>query len=112
MMKLIIRYLVVVLAVLIAAHVVPGISVANLNTALFAGLVLSALNLVVRPILFILTLPATILTLGFFILIINTMLFWGASFLVSGFEVSGFVPAFLGALAVSVVSLIAGRIFK
>lgn len=109
-MSLFIRYLVIVLSILIAARFVSGITVVDLESALVAGLVLGALNLILRPILIIFTLPATILTLGFFILIINTMLFWGAALIVPGVHVEGFTAAFLGALIVSCVSLVIHRL--
>ena len=83
-------------------NLVPGISVPNLATALVVSLVLGVLNLFIRPVLLLLTLPVTLVTLGLFTLVINALLFWLAAFFVKGFEVSGFVAAFLGALIVSV----------
>lgn len=111
-MSLLIRYLVIVLSILLAEHVVPGIAIEDFPSALLAGLVLGVFNLVVRPILLVLTLPVTLITLGLFIFIINTVLFWGAALIVPGFSVPGFLPAFLGALIVSAVSLVSGKLLK
>ncbi|HVS79434.1 MAG TPA: phage holin family protein [Candidatus Paceibacterota bacterium] len=108
-MKLIVKWLFTALAVLVAARFVPGIGVASLGTALLVALILGLVNAIIRPIIVLFTLPVTILTLGLFILIINGVLFWLVASLVSGFEVAGFVPAFWGALIVSVVSFIGNR---
>lgn len=103
-MKLLFRWLVTSLAVLVAANLVPGVHVANLGAALTAAFVLGLLNLLVRPVLVLLTLPFTILTLGFFLLLINAGLFYFASSLVRGFEVESFGSAFFAALIISFVS--------
>lgn len=94
------------LALLVAAHVVPGISLAGLGSALAAGLVLGIINAVVRPILVVITFPITLLTLGIFLLVLNAFCLKLVSFFVSGFQVAGWWPAFWGALLVSVVSWI------
>jgi putative membrane protein len=103
---LVIRVLVNTAAIMLAAHLVPGLHVASLTTALIAGLVLGVINAIVRPILVLLTLPLTLLTLGFFLLVLNAFCLWLTSVFVPGFSVVGFWPAFLGALIVSVVSWI------
>ena len=105
-MGFLIRVLVNALAILFTAAVVPGIEVRGLLSALGAGLVLGLLNAVVRPILVILTLPLTLVTLGLFLFVLNGLCFWFASLLVKGFEVHGFWAAVFGALLVSVVSWI------
>jgi len=97
-MKLIFRWLLSAGALLMLALYMPGIHVASIYNALVIALVLGLLNAILRPILIILTLPINILSLGLFTLIINTTLFWFNSTLVKGFEVSGFWPAFWGAL--------------
>jgi len=94
------------LALLMAAHVVPGIGLAGLGSALAAGVVLGIINAVVRPILVVLTFPITLLTLGLFLLVLNAFCLKLVSFFVSGFQVAGWWPAFWGALLVSVVSWI------
>lgn len=98
------RVLVNALAIYFAAAVVPGVDITGPLAALGAGLVFGLINAVVRPILLILTLPLTLLTLGLFIFILNGFCFWLTSVLVKGFEVHGFWAAVFGALLVSVVS--------
>ena len=94
------------LALLLAAHVVPGIRLDGLASALVAGLLLGLVNAIVRPILVVLTFPITLLTLGLFLLVLNAFCLWLVSVFVSGFQVAGFWPAFWGALLVSIVSWI------
>jgi putative membrane protein len=100
------RIVVYTLALLVAAHVVPGIRLDGLASALIAGLLLGLINAIVRPILVVLTFPITLLTLGFFLLVLNAFCLWLVSVFVSGFRVAGFWPAFWGALIVSLVSWI------
>jgi len=104
MTKIIIRFLAVVLGLFIAAHVVAGVSVSGLYAASIVAVFLGVMNLVVRPILVVLTLPITILTLGFFIFILNAGIFFFVGSVVKGFNVDGFVPALLGSIIVSVIS--------
>lgn len=94
------------LALLVAAHVVPGITLDGLTSALVAGLVLGLINAVVRPVLVVLTFPITLLTLGLFLLVLNAFCLWLVSVFAPGFHVVGFWAAFWGALLVSVVSWI------
>jgi putative membrane protein len=98
------RVLVNALAIYLAAAIVPGIEIGGVGAALLAGLVFGLINAVVRPVLLILTLPLTLLTLGLFIFVLNALCFWLTAALVRGFDVHGFWPAFWGALLVSVVS--------
>src|SRR5207302_5066058 len=90
----------------LAAQVVPGITLRGkpLWPALLAGLVLALINAVVRPVLKILTLPVTLLTLGLFLFVLNAFCLWLTSLLVKGFEVHGFWAAMFGSLLVSIVS--------
>jgi putative membrane protein len=99
-----VRALVNALAILLAVTVVPGIEARGLVTILGAGLVLGLINAVVRPVLLVLTLPLTLVTLGLFLLVLNALCLWLTSALVKGFTVHGFWAAFFGALIVSVVS--------
>lgn len=108
-MRLITRFLIILFALLLVSQVVPGVTINGLWAAVIAALVLGLLNAIVRPILLLLTLPVTLLTLGLFIFILNAFIFWFASTLISGFTVSGFLPALLGSLVVSLVSIIANR---
>jgi putative membrane protein len=91
-------------AIYLAAAIVPGIEVDSALTALGAGLVLGLINAVVRPVLVVLTLPVTVLTLGLFLFVLNGLCLWLTALVVKGFVVQGFWPAVLGALLVSVVS--------
>lgn len=94
------------LAIVFAAAIVPGIEIRGFLPALGAGLVLGLVNAVVRPILLLLTLPLTLLTLGLFLFVLNGLCLWLTSTLVKGFEAHGFWAAIFGALIVSVVSWI------
>jgi putative membrane protein len=105
-MGFLLRVVVNALAIMLAASIVPGISVDGLVPALVGGLLLGLVNAVVRPVLIILTLPITLITLGLFLLVLNGFCFWLVASIVKGFSVSGFSSAFLGALIVSVVSWI------
>ncbi len=102
-MKLLFHWVVATVAIGIAAYIVPGVDV-DLTGALIAAVVLGALNLFIRPILIILTLPITILTLGLFSLVINAILVLLASLIVPGFSVAGFWIALLFALVLAVVN--------
>jgi putative membrane protein len=109
-MRFLIHWLVVAAALWIATNIVPGVRVASTGTLLLAALVLGLVNALVRPILFILTLPITVLTLGLFYIVVNGLAFAIAAALVPGFTVTSFTSAILGALVVSVVSWILGSI--
>lgn len=109
-MHLLIKWLIGALAVLGAAYFIPGIAVASFYTALIVAALWGIVNVIVKPILLILTLPLTILTLGLFTFVINALLFWFLGTVVKGFIVDGFIAAFLGALFVSVVSFIGNKI--
>lgn len=109
-MKIIIRILITTVALLVAAYIIPGISVATFYSALIVAIILGIINLIFRPILILLTLPINILTLGLFTLVINGLLFWLVASFVRGFAVSGFWAAFLGALVVSVFSFLGNHL--
>jgi len=100
------------LAVLLVARVIPGIEVASLHTALLTAMILGILNIVVRPFLFILTLPITIFTLGLFYFVINAgLLMFVASFL-DGFDVESFWVALLGSLLISIINTVGSRFLR
>ncbi len=103
-MGFLVRVLANALAIFFAAAVVPGIEIRGVLSAMGAGLVLGLVNAVVRPVLLVLTLPLTLLTLGLFLFVLNGLCLWLVSLVVKGFEVHGFWPAVFGALIVSVVS--------
>ena len=100
------------MAIYVAAWLVPGIHLAGPVPTLIAGLILGLVNALVRPLLILLTLPFTIVTLGLFLFIVNTICFALTAWVVPGFEITGFVPAFLGALIVTVVSWILSGLAK
>lgn len=111
-MKIIARLLTAAFALLLVARFVPGIEVENLYIAIIAALILGILNILVRPVLVLLTLPITILTLGLFIFVINALLFLFVASFVDGFNVEGFIPALLGSVIVSVISAIGHKLIK
>lgn len=109
-MKILIKWIILALSILGVQYIVPGISVSSFYTALIAAFFLGLVNLIIRPIILVLTLPINILTLGLFTLVVNGMLFWFLSTFIKGFQVSGFVAAVLGALVVAVSSHVADRL--
>jgi putative membrane protein len=112
-MRLLVVWLLNTLALLVVAYLMSSVAIQSIGTALIAALVLGLANAVVRPILVLLTLPVTILTLGLFIFVINGAVFLGVSRLVSGFEVAGLWPAILAAILYSIVSwLLSALILK
>ena len=106
MLKLIIRWLLLAAALLLVAQLDSGVRVLGFGTALWAALVLGLLNTLVRPLLVVLTLPVTVLTLGLFLFVINALMFRWAADLLSGFEVSGFGAALLGSLLYSACGMV------
>jgi putative membrane protein len=112
-MGFIIKVLVTGLAVWVAAYVLPGVQLENdAKTIIIVALVLALLNAIVKPILVILTIPVTIVTLGLFLLVINALMVVWTSKLVDGFKVDGWITALLFSLIVSVVSSILHSIAK
>jgi len=111
-MKFILRLLLSALAVVLLANILPGVHVATYGIAILVALVLSLLNLLVKPLLVILTLPVTILTLGLFLLVINALIIVLASSLVSGFNVDGFWWALLFSLLLSILQSILFTVLK
>ena len=105
-MSFIIRWFINALALMLVAYLYSGVQVAGIVEALIAALVLGLVNAVIRPILVILTLPVTLLTLGLFIFVINAFLFWFVAEVVKGFTVTGFMAALIGSLMFSVITLI------
>jgi len=111
-MYILVRWLIYAGALLLVTRLVPGVSVESFYTALIVALVLGLLNALIRPILIFLTLPITLLTLGLFTLVINALLFWFAASILDGFEVTGFGPAFWGALIMWAVSWLTNALLK
>jgi len=102
----VIRVLITGIAVFLAVMIVPGLEVDSLPAGIAAVLVLTFLNLLVRPILFVLTLPLIVLSLGLFLIVVNALLLELTAYLVSGFSVTGFWPAGGGAVVISLVTMI------
>ncbi len=103
-MRLLLVWLVNTASLIAVAYLMPSISVASFTTALVAALILGLVNTIIRPILVVLTLPATILTLGLFIFVINGLLFWMVGTWIEGFSVDGFWAGVLGAIVYSIIS--------
>ncbi len=108
-MTIIAKWFISALSLLVAAYLIPGISVSSFYIALIVALFLGIVNAVIRPILVILTLPINIISLGLFIFVINGFLFWFLSTFIEGFYVEGLGVAILGALLVSVFSYLGNR---
>ncbi len=103
-MRFLARVLLNALAIGVAAWLVPGVQLSGPGPAVIAGILLGLVNALVRPILILLTLPFTLLTLGLFLFIVNAICFGLTAALVPGFDLTGFFAAFFGALVVTVVS--------
>ena len=103
-MRILLVWLINTLALIAVAYLMPSITITSFGSALIAALVLGLVNAVVRPLLIVLTLPVTIVTLGLFIFILNGLLFWLVGSFVEGFVVRGFWSGFFGAILFSIVS--------
>ena len=106
MVKLLVKWSLSAVALMFLAYVLPGIVVKSFGSALLAAAVIALLNSIVRPILIVLTLPVTVVTLGLFLLVINALMFWLAGSMLSGFEVSSFWWALAGAIVYSLLSMV------
>jgi len=105
-MKLLIRWLLLAAALLLVAHLYSGVVVATFGAALIAAFVIGLLNTLVRPLLILLTLPVTLLTLGLFLFVINALMFWWAASVFDGFKVAGFGAALVGSLIYSLCCMV------
>jgi putative membrane protein len=103
-MRFLLRLLLNGVAVFLAAQLIPGIGVASPGAALAAGVALGLINAIIRPVLILLTLPVTLLTLGLFIFVVNAICLALAAWFVPGFTISGFGAALVGALVISIIS--------
>jgi putative membrane protein len=106
MVKLIVRWLLLAAALLLVAYLYPGVTVSSFGAAMIAALVLGLLNTIVRPLLVLLTLPVTLITLGLFLFVINALMFWAAAGVLSGFNVTGFAAALIGSLIYSLCGMV------
>ena len=105
-MKLLFKWLLSAAALLLVAYLYSGVEVRSFGAALIAAFVIGLFNTVLRPVLVLLTLPVTIVTLGLFLFVINALMFWAASGVLSGFHVNGFGAALLGSLLYSLIGLV------
>ena len=106
MLKLIVKWLLSASALLFVAYVYSGVQVGSFASAMIAALVIGLLNAVVRPVLVVLTLPVTVLTLGLFLFVINALVFWAAAAVLDGFLVRDFVAALVGSLIYSALGVV------
>jgi putative membrane protein len=105
-MKIIVRWLLLAAALLLVAHLYSGVTVASFGAAMIAALVIGLMNTLVRPLLVLLTLPVTLLTLGLFLFVINALMFWAAAGVLSGFNVAGFGAALIGSVIYSLCGMV------
>lgn len=105
-MKILIKWLLSAASLLFVAYVYSGVEVQSFTSALIAAFVIGLFNVVLRPVLVLLTLPVTIVTLGLFLFVINALMFWAAASVLSGFQVTGFVAALVGSLIYTVLGVL------
>jgi putative membrane protein len=105
-MKVLVKWLLSAVALLAVANLYGGVMVSSFGAAMIAALVMGLLNAVVRPILIILTLPLTLVTLGLFLFVINAAMFWSAAAVLDGFQVQGFGAALIGSLIYTGLGLV------
>lgn len=110
MLGMLIRWVLYAFSLLFVAWIVPGITLAGFMPALWATLVIGIVNIFIKPVLIILTLPINLLTLGLFTFVINALLFWLVSKMVPGFMVTGFMAALLGSILFSLISVFINQI--
>jgi len=106
MLTLLARWILNAAALLLVAYLYPGVAVQSFFAAAMAALVLGLVNAVIRPLLVLLTLPVTLLTLGLFLFVINALMFWLVAEIVPGFRVTGFVAALVGSILYSLITLV------
>lgn len=105
-MKTIVRWLLLAAALLLVAYLYPGVTVTSFVSAMIAAFVIGVFNTLLRPLLVLLTLPVTLLTLGLFLFVINALMFWAAAQVLDGFAVAGFTAALIGSLIYSLIGMV------
>ena len=105
-MKIVVRWLLLAAALLLVANVYSGVSVPDFGSALIAALVLGLFNTLLRPVLVLLTLPVTLLSLGLFLFVINAAMFYAAAAVLNGFHVQGFGAALVGSVLYSLCGMV------
>ena len=103
-MRLLLIWLINTAAIFALPHLLDSVQIDSLTSALLAALILGLVNTLIRPILFVLTLPVTFLTLGLFVFVINGLMFWAVADMVQGFQVASFGSAIVAAFVYSVIS--------
>ncbi|UCU99092.1 phage holin family protein [Acidovorax radicis] len=105
-MKILLKWLLSAASLLFVAYIYSGVEVKSFTSALIAAFVIGLFNVVLRPVLVVLTLPVTIVTVGLFLFVINALMFWAAASVLDGFHVTGFGAALLGSLIYSALGLL------
>ncbi len=105
-MKIIVRWLLLAAALLLVAYLYPGVAIKSFGSAMIAAFVLGLLNTLLRPVLVLLTLPVTVVTLGLFLFVINALMFYFAASMLDGFQVAGFGAALIGSLLYSLCGMV------
>lgn len=111
-MQIILSLILNALALIVTAYIVPGFQVAGFTTALLAAIVLGVVNTFIKPILQLITAPLTIVTFGLFAFVVNAVVLFLVSAVVPGFTVVGWIPAILGAIVLSIVSMVLNSLLK
>ncbi|MBW7957478.1 MAG: phage holin family protein [Deltaproteobacteria bacterium] len=109
MLNIILRLIILTAGIFLASYLVPGVNVEGYGPAIKAAVLLGVMNLIIKPVLIVLTLPINILTLGLFTLVLNGLILWAVGWLISGFAIAGFLPALVGALVISLLSIVLNR---
>jgi putative membrane protein len=105
-MKLIVRWMLLAAALLLVAYLYPGVAVKSFGSAMIAAFVIGVFNTLLRPLLVLLTLPVTLITLGLFLFVINALMFYFAAQVLDGFSVAGFAAALIGSLIYSLCGMV------
>ena len=111
-MHFLLRLLITAIVFYCLPYFVPGIHVSNFVAAVVAALIFGIVNAIIRPIVLVLTLPLTVVTLGLFVIIVNALMFWLATWISPGFKVDGFVPALEGGIIMMIVGLVTNHLFR
>ncbi len=111
-MKLLLKWLLSAAALLCVAYLYSGVVVSSFGAAMIAAFVIGLFNMLLRPVLVVLTLPVTLVTLGLFLFVINALMFWSAAGILHGFYVRDFIAALWGSMLYSVLGLIIDSVFE
>ncbi|PCI19871.1 hypothetical protein COB64_03175 [Candidatus Wolfebacteria bacterium] len=111
-MKIIIQWLILTLAIIAVAYFLPAISISGIAAALIVGAILTFVNLIIKPIIKIITLPINIVTFGLFALILNGLIFWFVGTIINGFNVATIQTAIIGAIVVSILTWIGNKVLN